>query len=93
MQPLRGQPAPFPVGPLFGPPARPPAHSPSPHPCLPLPLPLQRVLDTAFHVLYDARRRSCHTLVYNYFVSCGGLRAFVGHFPDVLGLLRQVRRH
>ena len=36
---------------------------------------LSRVLDASFNVLFDGRRRTAHTLVYNYFmVRLGGGR-------------------
>ena len=32
---------------------------------------LQRVLDASFNVLFDGRRRTTHSLIYNYFLVCG----------------------
>ncbi|KAI7840919.1 hypothetical protein COHA_005351 [Chlorella ohadii] len=51
---------------------------------------LQRVLDASFNVLFDGRRRTTHTLIYNYFLATGGMRAFLQQFGGCLELLRRL---
>lgn len=54
-------------------------HALTPHAGAPVPAPaarrvryLSRVLDASFNVLFDGRRRTTHTLVYNYFMASWG---------------------
>jgi predicted regulator of Ras-like GTPase activity (Roadblock/LC7/MglB family) len=51
---------------------------------------LQRVLDASFNVLFDGRRRTTHSLIYNYFLATGGMRAFLQQFGGCLELLRRL---
>ncbi|KAL4856977.1 E3 ubiquitin-protein ligase UPL1 [Chlorella vulgaris] len=51
---------------------------------------LSRVLDASFNILFDGRRRTTHTLVYNYFMATGGMRSFLKQFEACLELLRQL---
>ncbi|KAF5843493.1 hypothetical protein DUNSADRAFT_14409 [Dunaliella salina] len=41
---------------------------------------LSRIADSAYMVLFDVRRRSCHALVLNYFVALGGLPSLAARF-------------
>jgi hypothetical protein len=49
---------------------------------------LRRALDSAYNILFDARRRTVHVLTFAHFVATGGLAAFLERWGGVLRLLR-----
>lgn len=51
---------------------------------------LMRALNGLFGALFDTRRNTCHCLVLNFFVSCGGLVAFLQRFQDVVSLVKSL---
>ena len=40
------------------------------------------------YTLFDSRRRTCHSLILNYFVAGGGLKILLQHFNVAVDLLR-----
>lgn len=42
---------------------------------------LRAVTEEVAVVLFDSRRGTCHCLLFNYWIRCGGLQAFLALFP------------
>lgn len=40
------------------------------------------------NTLFDSRRRTCHSLILNYFVAGGGLKTLLNHFKHAVALLQ-----
>lgn len=51
---------------------------------------LTRLVEEVVMVLFDNRRRCCHTLILNYFVSCGGMTSLIAKYRMAVSMLLTV---
>jgi hypothetical protein len=54
---------------------------------------LRLVADELYNVLFDNRRGTCHCLLLNYWIRCGGLQAFLAQFSVAYRYLWDLSLH